>query len=153
MDLNLSLNSGSIGHQHGPPTELGRAPCSRCFSYKHIRPNCHNMIRCPSCFRLGHISTYCRFPPRFLRLHLSESLPSFPTLFHEYTGHDWFLCLTDGPGDGGPLSFPSFGHLAKALLGKSAVIAPSSIQWHLPTSATLLPASMSNLSALRNLPS
>lgn len=49
-------------------------PCSRCLSHKHNRPTCSDPIRCTECFRLGHVTSTCRFLPRFLGL--SKILPS-----------------------------------------------------------------------------
>ena len=83
--LNLNLNL-SLRPQNPEPMSLNSSPmlpvmgrkfCSRCLSHKHLRPMCGIRVRCCSCFRLGHISIHCRFPPRFPGLDISKDPPTF----------------------------------------------------------------------------
>jgi hypothetical protein len=44
---------------HEPLVQL----CSICLSPAHSRPACNNIVRCRRCFRFGHVSEFCNFPP------------------------------------------------------------------------------------------
>jgi len=107
---------------------MGRPHCTRCLSNKHNRPMCQSRVRCTSCFRLGHISIHCRFPPRFPGLQWSDNLPSFlgikadgfPSL------HTWFSSPQILP-SGTPLQSASFSLLVYELLGKPEFAPPASI--------------------------
>lgn len=69
-------NSVSAIPLHGRRGILGKYPlhlangplfCVRCLAHDHNRPNYPNQLRCNSCFRYGHPSASCRFPPRTSR--------------------------------------------------------------------------------------
>jgi hypothetical protein len=127
LNLDLNLNSkppingqGNLPNLRSPSIRPIGPPCTRCLSYKHGRPMCSNSVRCTSYFRLGHVALSCRFQPRFPRLLRSGSLPSFPIIDDPCNSSTWFSTqqsLTSGPSGSKPLIFPSFGHLAQALLG------------------------------------
>ena len=81
---------------------MGRIHCTRCLSNFPHRPTCWNRVCCSTCFRLGHISTYCKLPPQFPGLLLSEELPSFraPMDGDFPSINNWFpkqLPLVSGP--------------------------------------------------------
>lgn len=63
----LRLESENVQHKvQQPALQNGPRPsCSHCFSKRHSRPNCKSHTRCSACFRLGHVTFSCRFPPRF----------------------------------------------------------------------------------------
>lgn len=66
------------------PLALGRvSTCSRCFSISHRRWACSSRIRCSDCFRLGHFSDLCRFPPHF------PGLSSQPSFSHQINLNAW----------------------------------------------------------------
>jgi len=111
------------------------------LSILHSRPNCWRPVRCSSCFRLGHISGHCRFPPRFPGLNVSDPLPSFRKSPKVDTPRDWFhaTSLTGGPPGTGRPTFTSFGYLARPVLGKSPEQPPITLAWSLPPPAQSSP--------------
>ena len=148
LDLNLrsansnpppltGSNSVPLGPRH---SSLGRANCSRCLSFSHLRPNCTFSVRCNACFRLGHVANSCRFPPRFPGLSME-----CPSTFQPCAGDwsrlplsHWFqpqLRMTDGPNPQLAPVFSSFGQLSQVLT-KVAPTSPIIIPWkEIPPSA------------------
>lgn len=64
--LPLSAQRGILGKF---PLHMQNGPlfCVHCLAHNHNRPNCPNRMRCRSCFRYGHPSATCRFPPQSMR--------------------------------------------------------------------------------------
>lgn len=75
----------SLQHTGGQECILksARICCSRYLSHLHGRWACPNRVRCNSCFRLGHISSFCRFPPRF------PGLSKCPSFCNEININSW----------------------------------------------------------------
>ncbi|CAN6305510.1 unnamed protein product [Urochloa humidicola] len=91
--------------------------CSRCFSHQHLRPACTQRVRCKRCYRLGHISFSCPFPPRSLGLPKAPSFPDQPCHNGKKVPEtsSWFRrpqSLNGGPNPVQPPCFASFSDFA-----------------------------------------
>lgn len=74
-----------------PPNLMGRSShCSRCLSLAHSLPRCSGRIRCTTCFRLGHVASFCNFPPRF------PGLSKNPSFHRQIDIHSWDAAVVSG---------------------------------------------------------
>lgn len=123
----------------GPVGPLSPAigACSRCFSRLHIRLVCSGRIRCSSCFRLGHIASLCRFPPRFRGL---SKTPLFSnqinlSLWSQHDTSKWFAYTRSLPCGSDLVRVPVRSSLAALLTSATASQAAataSSPTWKAP---------------------
>lgn len=84
---NVNVLTGANTVTLGPhvPSVFHRlvGPCSCCFSHLHGRASCFVPIRCAKCFRLGHVASRCRFPPRF------PGLSKNPSFYNQINLNCW----------------------------------------------------------------